>query len=236
MSKEPLKVDEQRVSEMIALAGKIARILLHGTKHVPSEIERAGMMAGALVGAAQEIDGTEFKRPGVTSMVLDVLARGHGRFMGRLAQALRGRAGDSGDNGDKQGTDETVSPSVPVENAQELPSPAPAQSEGDNQEPSYVIIPSNWPTYERPEGGRLTDVNDVDEAAKPPPPSLAQQVLDLINPLHGSLDAQTYDEKMRDNHRGLSRPADYAFDVMVTDKQEADLTKAVLLLEAAVRQ
>jgi hypothetical protein len=126
------KVDQRMVDDIVALSGQLQQLLIKGTARARDERERVGMMGAALVGAAQLIDGAEFARPGVTSVTLDVLARGHQRFMARLAEELRGkpsldqarawgRAGDSGDNGDKVGTVETLSPSVPTENAQELP-------------------------------------------------------------------------------------------------------------------
>jgi hypothetical protein len=133
MSKEPFmfKVDQRMVDDIVALSGQLQQLLIKGTARARDERERVGMMGAALVGAAQLIDGAEFARPGVTSVTLDVLARGHQRFMARLAEELRGkpsldqarawgRAGDSGDNGDKVGTAETLSPSVPTEKAQEL--------------------------------------------------------------------------------------------------------------------
>lgn len=56
-------------------------------------------------------------------------------------------------------------------------------------------------------------------------------VLDLINPLHGSLDLQTYDERHRENFDG----ADSEFAVNVTNQQERDLTQAVLILEGRLK-
>jgi hypothetical protein len=55
-----------------------------------------------------------------------------------------------------------------------------------------------------------------------------QTLLDLLNPLHGSLDNQTYDEnRMAD----FNLPDDYEHDVIVTNKEERDLTQAVMILE-----
>lgn len=58
-------------------------------------------------------------------------------------------------------------------------------------------------------------------------------LLDLLDPLHGSLDEQTYDEKMKEE---LDLPRDAEFDVRVTVQQERDLTQAVLILEDRERQ
>lgn len=55
-----------------------------------------------------------------------------------------------------------------------------------------------------------------------------QTLLDLLNPLHGSLDRQTYDEKHAHN---FDPAPDCEHDVVVTSQQERDLTQAVLILE-----
>lgn len=60
-----------------------------------------------------------------------------------------------------------------------------------------------------------------------------QTLLDLLNPLHGSLDEQTYDDKRREN---FDAPRDYEYCVNVTAQQERDLTQAVLILEDRLRQ
>ena len=59
-----------------------------------------------------------------------------------------------------------------------------------------------------------------------------QILLDLLNPLHGSLDRQVYDEK-----RGaeFDAPRDAEYDVTVTVQQERDLTQAVCILESRLR-
>ena len=54
-------------------------------------------------------------------------------------------------------------------------------------------------------------------------------LLDLLNPLHGSLDEQTYDDKCREN---FDRPDDYEHHVTITAQQERALTRAVLILES----
>lgn len=55
-----------------------------------------------------------------------------------------------------------------------------------------------------------------------------QTLLDLLNPLHGSLDRQLYDERI---HEELEIPKDREYAVDVTEQQERDLTQAVLILE-----
>ena len=57
-------------------------------------------------------------------------------------------------------------------------------------------------------------------------------LLELLNPLHGSLDRQTYDEKLAENFDG---PRDFEHTVVVTSQQERDLTQAVLILERRLR-
>jgi len=59
-----------------------------------------------------------------------------------------------------------------------------------------------------------------------------QTILDLINPLHGSLDRQTYDEHLKEN---FDAPADAEYAVNITAQQERDLTQAVLILESRLR-
>jgi hypothetical protein len=60
-----------------------------------------------------------------------------------------------------------------------------------------------------------------------------QILLELLNPLHGSLDRQTYDEKLRQD---FDTPDDCEHDVIVTSRQERDLTQAVCILEARLRE
>jgi hypothetical protein len=55
-----------------------------------------------------------------------------------------------------------------------------------------------------------------------------QTLLDLLNPLHGALDRQTYDEKVREN---FDAPRDAEYEVTITAQQERDLTQAVMILE-----
>jgi hypothetical protein len=55
-----------------------------------------------------------------------------------------------------------------------------------------------------------------------------QTLLDLLNPLHGEIDRQTYDEKVREN---FDVPADLEYNVDITARMERDLTQAVLILE-----
>lgn len=59
-----------------------------------------------------------------------------------------------------------------------------------------------------------------------------QILLDLLNPLHGELDRQIYDELIREE---AEVPREREFDVVVTHGMERDLTQAVLILEARKR-
>jgi hypothetical protein len=60
-----------------------------------------------------------------------------------------------------------------------------------------------------------------------------QTLLDLLNPLHGDLDRQIYDDRMREE---LDIPRDREWNVNVTEGMERDLTQAVLILEDRMRQ
>lgn len=60
-----------------------------------------------------------------------------------------------------------------------------------------------------------------------------QTLLDLLNSLHGSLDLQTYDERVKAN---FDAPADAEYAVDVTAQMERDLTQAVCILENRLRQ
>lgn len=60
-----------------------------------------------------------------------------------------------------------------------------------------------------------------------------QTLLDLLNPLHGELDRQTYDEKYKEN---FAAPADREYNVDITARMERDLTQAVCILEDRKRQ
>lgn len=53
-------------------------------------------------------------------------------------------------------------------------------------------------------------------------------ILDLLNPLVGSLDKQTYDERVQEN---FDAPDDREYAVNITARQERDLTQAALILE-----
>ena len=55
----------------------------------------------------------------------------------------------------------------------------------------------------------------------------------LLNPLHGSLDLQTYDEKVKEN---FDAPRDAEYNVNVTAQMERDLTQAVCILEDRLKQ
>lgn len=57
-------------------------------------------------------------------------------------------------------------------------------------------------------------------------------LLDLLNPLHGSLDKQTYDEKLKADF-DAPRDAEYAVDI--TAQMDRDLTQAVCILESRMR-
>lgn len=58
-------------------------------------------------------------------------------------------------------------------------------------------------------------------------------ILDLLNPLHGSLDRQTYDEKVKAD---FDAPRDAEYNVDITAQQERDLTQAVCILESRLRE
>lgn len=57
-------------------------------------------------------------------------------------------------------------------------------------------------------------------------------LLELLNPIHGNLDKQTYDGKVRE---GFDAPPDAEYNVNVTAEQERDLAQAVCLLESRLR-
>jgi hypothetical protein len=57
-------------------------------------------------------------------------------------------------------------------------------------------------------------------------------LLELLNPIHGSLDKQTYDDKVKE---GFDAPPDAEYSVNVTAQQESDLTQAVCILESRLR-
>jgi hypothetical protein len=59
-----------------------------------------------------------------------------------------------------------------------------------------------------------------------------QTLLDLLNPLHGSLDKQTYDEKVKAD---FDTPGDAEYNVDITAQQERDLCQAVMILESRLR-
>lgn len=60
-----------------------------------------------------------------------------------------------------------------------------------------------------------------------------QTLLDLLHPLHGSLDEQLYDER---KYEELEIPRDREYAVNVTEAHDRDLTQAVLILEDRLRQ
>ncbi len=59
-----------------------------------------------------------------------------------------------------------------------------------------------------------------------------ETLLALLNPLHGSLDKQTYDEKVQED---FDAPRDREYDVSVTAQMERDLCQAVMILESRKR-
>lgn len=59
-----------------------------------------------------------------------------------------------------------------------------------------------------------------------------QTLLDLLNPMHGEIDRQTYDERYK---QGFDAPDDAEYNVDITARMERDLTQAVLILEARKR-
>jgi hypothetical protein len=59
-----------------------------------------------------------------------------------------------------------------------------------------------------------------------------QTLLDLLNPLHGSIDRQTYDEKVKAD---FDAPRDADYNVDITVQMERDLCQAVMILESRLR-
>ena len=60
-----------------------------------------------------------------------------------------------------------------------------------------------------------------------------QTLLDLLNPLHGSIDRQVMDQVT--DERELNTPSDREYAVTITFRQERDLTQAVMILESRLR-
>lgn len=60
-----------------------------------------------------------------------------------------------------------------------------------------------------------------------------QTLLELLNPLHGSIDRQTYDEKVKAD---FDAPRDAEYNVDITVQQDRDLTQAVCILERRLRE
>jgi len=60
-----------------------------------------------------------------------------------------------------------------------------------------------------------------------------QTLLELLNPLHGSLDRQFLDKV---SEHPLGAHPDDEHDVIITTQQEHDLTQAVCILEDRLRQ
>ena len=55
-------------------------------------------------------------------------------------------------------------------------------------------------------------------------------LLDLLNPLHGSIDRQVMDQVT--DERELDAPSDREYNVTITARQERDLTQVVMILES----
>lgn len=62
---------------------------------------------------------------------------------------------------------------------------------------------------------------------------MIQKLLGLLNPLHGSMDRQVYNQ-VTDEHE-LDAPSDREYDITITAKQVHEFTWAVMLLEARLR-
>lgn len=60
----------------------------------------------------------------------------------------------------------------------------------------------------------------------------AQILLELLNPLLGEIDRQTYDQMVREN---FDAPPDAEYNVDITARMERDLTQAVCILENRLR-
>jgi hypothetical protein len=58
-----------------------------------------------------------------------------------------------------------------------------------------------------------------------------QTLLDLLNPLHGDLDRQLFDERRKSSGSEMDTPRDAEYSVNITEGEERDLTQAVLILE-----
>lgn len=104
------------------------------------------------------------------------------------------------------------------------------------KDPAYADIPmAMW--------GKPWKSGNVALYAAPQPASVAshdatrdgetiQALLDLLNPLHGELDRQTYYERL---HSNFDAPRDAEYSVNITVQMERDLTQAVLILEQRKR-
>jgi hypothetical protein len=83
--------------------------------------------------------------------------------------------------------------------------------------------------------GTLTKVIEMlDAIAATPALNLEtiEKLLALLNPLHGDLDKQTYDEKVS---LCFDAPRDHEYAVTVTAQHERDLNQAVCILESRLR-
>jgi hypothetical protein len=59
-----------------------------------------------------------------------------------------------------------------------------------------------------------------------------QILLELLNPLHGSIDRQTYHEKVKAN---FDAPLDAEYAIDITAQMDRDLTQAICILESRMR-
>jgi hypothetical protein len=87
-----------------------------------------------------------------------------------------------------------------------------------------INVPAAYGGYMGATGNHVRAILDALQMDK----GTVRTLLDLLNPLHGSLDRQTYDEKAKQN---FDAPGDFEYAVNVTAQQERDLTQAVLILE-----
>lgn len=60
-----------------------------------------------------------------------------------------------------------------------------------------------------------------------------ETLLDLLNPLHGSMDRQVNDQRTDEDY--MDPPPDREYAVNITALQERDLTQAVMILESRLR-
>src|SRR5688572_3146225 len=83
MPNKPLKRAEL-IDIAVALAEDIAALIRKRTASLDGQ-QLEGVAAGALVSAAQLLDGSEFIRPGVTGSLADVMANRDASFRAQMA-------------------------------------------------------------------------------------------------------------------------------------------------------